>query len=330
MPISQFPGRRVARHALAAIIFPATISLALPAWAADYPSRPIRIIVPYQTGGLPDLTARLVGPKLTEAWKQPVVVENRAGAGGIIGTNIVAKATPDGYTLLMPSSAHAALPAVHAKLPFDPLKDFAPITISASGAYALVVPASLGVKSVKELIALAKSKPGQLNFGSAGTGSGTHFAAELFKDLAKIDAVHVAYKGIPDAMTDTLAGRVQFFMPPLASAVPLAKEGKLVVLAVSQRVTGHESIPTLADAGLPGYLWNAWSGLLAPAKTPRPVIEKLHREVARALESPDVKQRMAAIGADTAPMTPAQFEKLIAQQIQLTTGLARRAGIKPQ
>jgi tripartite-type tricarboxylate transporter receptor subunit TctC len=304
------------------------------AWAADsaseYPRRPIRVIIPYQTGGLPDLTARMIGPKLVELWKQPFVVENRAGAGGIIGTEIVAKSNPDGYTLLMASSAHAAAPAVTAKLPYDPLKDFAPITITSSGAYALVVPPSLGVKSVKDLVALAKAKPGQLNFGSAGTGSGTHFAAELFKDLAKIDAVHVAYKGIPDVMTDTLSGRIQFFMPPLASAAPLAKDGKLIVLAVSQKVTGYESIPSMADSGLPGYQWNAWSGLLAPAKTPRPIINKIHAEVARALDQPDVKQRMAALGAEIVSMKPAEFEKLIAEQIALTTGLAKRAGIKPQ
>lgn len=308
--------------------------LALPAWAADsaadFPRRPIRVIVPYQTGGLPDLTARLIGPKLFDVWKQPVVVENRAGAGGIIGSDIVAKASPDGYTLLMPSVAHAALPAVTAKLPFHPLKDFAPITITASGAYVLVVPSSLGVKSVKELVALAKAKPGQLNFGSAGVGTGTHFAAELFKDLVKIDAVHVAYKGIPDALTDTLSGRIQFFMPPLVSAVPLAKDGRLLLLAVSQRVTGFEHIPTLADSGVPGFQWSAWSGLLAPAKTPRAIINKLHDEVARILILPEVKQRMAALGADTTPMKPAEFEKLIADQISLTTNLARRAGIQAQ
>lgn len=308
--------------------------LVLPAWAADsaadFPRRPIRIVVPFQTGGLPDLTARLIGPKLFDLWKQPVVVENRPGAGGIIGTDIVAKASPDGHTLLMPTSGHAALPAVTAKLPFDPLKDFAPITMTANGAYALVVPPSLGVKSVKELIALAKAKPGQLNFGSAGTGSGTHFAAELFRDLAKIDAVHVAYKGIPDALTDTMSGRIQFFMPPLVSAAQLAKDGRLLVLAVSQRVPGYEDIPTLADSGLQGYQWSGWSGLLAPAKTPRAIINKLHDEVARILILPEVKQRMAALGADTTPTTPEEFGKLIADQIRLTTSLARRAGIKPQ
>jgi tripartite-type tricarboxylate transporter receptor subunit TctC len=305
-----------------------------PAWSADaaqdYPRRPIRVIVPYQPGGLPDLTARLIGPKLIELWKQPFIVENRAGAGGIIGTEIVAHASPDGYTLLMPSSAHAALPAVTAKLPFDPLKNFAGITITSTSPYALVVAPALGVRSVKELVALARAKPGQLNFGSAGTGSGTHFAAELFKDLARIDAVHVGYKGIPDAFNDTLSGRIQFFMPPIASAAPLARDGRVLVLALSQRVGGYENIPTLAEAGLPGYQWNAWSGLLAPAKTPRAIIDKLHAAVARILDLPDVKQRMLGLGADTTPMTPADFDKLLADQIALTTGLARRAGIKPQ
>lgn len=298
--------------------------------AADFPRKPIRIIVPFQTGGLPDIAARLIGPKLVDQWKQPVVVENRPGAGGIVGTDTVAKANPDGYTLLMPTSGHAAMPAVTARLPFDPLKDFAPITLTANGAYALVVPPSLGVKSTKDLIALARAKPGQLNYGSAGTGSGTHFAAELFRDLAKIEAVHVAYKGIPDALTDTLTGRIQFFMPPLLSVAQLGKEGRLIVLAVSQRVTGYEHIPTLADGGIQGYQWSGWSGLLAPAKTPSAIINKLHREVARILTLPEVKERMVALGADTAPTTPEAFGKLIAEQIQLTTSLARRAGIKPQ
>lgn len=297
---------------------------------ADYPQRPIRIVIPFQTGGLPDIAARLIGPKLTEAWKQPVVVENRPGAGGVLGSDIVARATPDGHTLLMASSAHAAMPVTRARLPFDPLKSFAPITITASGAYALIVPASLGVGSVKELIALARSKPGALNFASAGTGSGTHFAAELFRDLARIDAVHVPYKGIPDALTDTIAGRVQFFMPPLASALPHARENRVRVLAVSQRVSQNPDIPSFESLGMKGYDWNAWSGLLAPAKTPSAVIDRIHAEVARAMKRADVREKMAAVGADTEPTTPAAFTRLIASQIELTTSLAKRAGIRPQ
>lgn len=297
--------------------------------AADYPNRPIRFVVPYQTGGLPDIMARLIGPKLVEAWKQPVVVDNRPGAGGIIGTDIVAKST-DPYTLLIASTAQVALPAVNSKLPFDVVKDFAGITLGVSGAYVLVVPPSLGVKSVKELIALAKAKPGQLNFASAGIGTGTHFASELFKDLAGIDAVHIAYKGIPDAFTDTIGGRVQFFMPPLASATPLIKDGRLLALAVSRSMPGYESIPSLADSGIPGYKWEGWAGLLAPVKTSRGIVNKLNREVTRILSLPEIKQRVVALGADTVSMTPAEFDKFLAEQVVLTIGLARKAGIKSQ
>ena len=332
--------RRIAIHAVWQAALPAASCMILSAFpmlsawgadaAADFPSRPIRIIVPYQPGGLPDIAARLIGPGLVDVWKQPVVVDNRAGAGGIIGTEIVARAAADGHTLLMSSPAHATLPAIHAKLPFDVLKDFAGITVTSSGAYALVVPPALGVKSVKELIALAKARPGQLNFASAGIGTGTHFAAELFNDLARVDAVHVAYKGIPDGLTDTIGGRVQFFMPPLASAAGLVKEGKLRALAVTQRVTGYESIPTLEESGVGGYTWQAWAGLLAPAKTPRAIVNKLNAEVSRILTLPDVKQRMVALGADAAPMTAAAFDKMLAEQVALATRLARKAGMKAQ
>ena len=300
--------------------------------AAGFPVKPIRMVVGFTPGGLPDITARLIGPKLLEAWKHQVVVDNRPGAGGIIATDIVAKANPDGYTLLSASSSHAATPAVHRKLPFDTLRDFAGITLTSSGAYALVAAPSVGAKSVKELIALAKARPGQLNFASAGIGSGTHFASELFKDLANIDVTHVAYKGIPEALTESIAGRVQFFMPPLASAATLIKDGRLLALAVStrKRVFGFADIPTIAEAGLPGYEWDAWSGLLAPAKTPRSIIDKLNREVSHILNLPEVQQRMAAIGAEAVPTTPAQFDKLIADQIALTTRLARKAGIKAE
>ncbi|MBI3043111.1 MAG: tripartite tricarboxylate transporter substrate binding protein [Betaproteobacteria bacterium] len=298
--------------------------------AADYPSRPIRIIVPFQPGGLPDIAARLIGPRLVAAWKHPVVVDNRAGAGGIIGMEIVAKSAADGYTLLMSSPAHATLPAVHAKLPFDAVRDFSGITITSSGAYLLVVPASLGVKTIKELIGFARSRPGQINFGSAGLGTGTHFAAELFNDLARVDAVHVAYKGIPDALTDTVAGRVQYFMPPLASAAGMMKDGRLRGLAASQRVTGYEHIPTFEEAGVQGYTWQAWAGLFAPARTPRPVINKLHAEVSRILVLPEVKQRMATLGADAAPMSTAAFDKMLGEQVALATRLAKKAGIKAQ
>jgi tripartite-type tricarboxylate transporter receptor subunit TctC len=306
----------------------------LPAYAADeaasFPSRPIRIVVPFQTGGLPDIAARLIGPKLVDVWKRPVVVDIRPGAGSIIGTEIIAKANNDGYSLLMTSAGHATFPALYSQLPFDCQRDFAGVILTMIGGYALVVPPSLGVKSVRDLIALASSKPGQLNFASAGIGTGTYFAGELFKDLAKINVVHVAYRGIPDALTDTIAGRVQFFVLPLASVAPLVKDGRLLALGASRRVAGYENIPTFADSGLQGYNWDTWAGLLAPAKTPRAIINKLNSEIRRIVDLPDIKQRILALGAEPTSSTPAEFDKLIADQVVMSTSLARRAGIKPQ
>jgi tripartite-type tricarboxylate transporter receptor subunit TctC len=295
-----------------------------------YPVKPIRIVVPFSPGGVADITPRVIGPKLVEVWRQPVVVDNRPGAGGVVGTEIVAKANPDGYTLLSASANHSATPAVRASLPFDTLKDFAGIALTSSGAYVLVVAPSFGAKSVSELVALAKAQPGKLNFSSAGTGSGTHFAAELFKVLANIDAVHVPYKGIPEALTDTVAGRVQFFMPSLSSVTAFIKDGRLLALGVSTqaRVSGFSDIPTIAESGVPGYQWNAWTALLVPAKTPRSIVNQLHREVSRVLNLPDVQPRMAAIGAEVAPISPQQLDKMIAAEIALTTQLARKAGIK--
>jgi tripartite-type tricarboxylate transporter receptor subunit TctC len=295
-----------------------------------FPVKPIRIVVPFSPGGVADITARVIGPKLVEAWRQPVVVDNRPGAGGVVGSEIVAKANPDGYTLLSASANHSATPAIRASLPFDTVRDFAGIALTSSGAYVLVVAPSFGAKSVNELIVLAKAQPGQLNFSSAGTGSGTHFAAELFKVRANIDAVHVPYKGIPEALTDTVAGRVQFFMPPLSSVTAIIKDGRVLALGVSThaRVTAFPDIPTIAESGVPGYQWNAWTALLAPAKTPRSIIKQLHREVSRVLNLPEVRLRMAAIGAEVTPISPEQLDRMIAAEIALTTQLARKAGIK--
>lgn len=300
--------------------------------AAGFPSRPIRIVIGFTPGGQPDISARLVGPKLFEVFGQQVVVDNRPGAGGVLGARIVAGSNPDGHTLLSISSAHVVAPAVHARLGYDPLKDFAGITQSTSAAYLLVVPPAFEAKTLKDLIAIAKAKPGQINFSSGSTGSGTHFAAEMLKIAAGIDAVHIPYKGIPEALTDTVSGRVQFFMSPLASAINLVRDGKLRALGVSsaKRVGAYADVPTIAEAGLPGFEWDSWGGILAPAKTPRGVINKLNREVGRALQLPDVRQRLTSLGAEPMPGTPAQFDKLIAEQLVITANLARKAGIKPE
>jgi tripartite-type tricarboxylate transporter receptor subunit TctC len=300
--------------------------------AAGFPGRPIRIVVGFTPGGVPDVTARLIAQKLTESWKQQVVVDNRAGAGGTIAAQIVANANPDGYTLLSVSNAHAVGPAIYAKLPYDTLKDFAGITMTASGPALLLVAPALGVKSAKDLIALAKAKPGQLNFSSAGVGSGTHFGAELFKNMAGIDVVHVPFKGIPEAITETMTGRVQFFLSPLASAINLVKEGRVPAVGVTsvKRISQLPDVPTVAESGLPGYRWDFWYGLLAPAKTPRAIIARLNREITGILNQPEVRTRWVALGAEPAPTTPAQFDKLIADDIAALTKLARAGNIKAE
>ncbi len=300
--------------------------------AKAYPARPIRVVVGFTPGGQPDITARVIGPKLYDLLGQQVVVDNRPGAGGTVGAKIVAESNPDGYTLISVSASHVIAPTIYTKLPYDTVKDFAGITTTAIACYVLAVPPSLGVKSVQELIAMAKAKPGQLNFASAGQGSGTHFAAELFKSRAAIDVTHVPYKGIPEALTDTIGGRVQFFMAPLGASVNLVKDGKLRALGVSskKRVRIHPDIPTIAESGLAGFQWDSWAAWFAPAKTPRPIITKLSREIGNVLALPDVQQRLMAIGMEPTPSTPAQLDKMVVDELALVRDLARKAGIKAQ
>jgi tripartite-type tricarboxylate transporter receptor subunit TctC len=297
--------------------------------APDYPAKPIRIVVGFTPGGGPDITARYIAQKLGESWKQQVVVENRPGAGGTIAAGFVANATADGYTLLSVSSAHAVAPAIYPKLPYDTTRDLAGVTLSATSKYLLVVPPSLGAKSVRDLLAMARARPGHLNFCSAGVGSGTHFAGELFKSMAGIDVVHVPFKGIPEALTETMTGRVQFFMAPIANSVNLVREGKLAALAVSsaERDGLVPNLPTIAEAGVPGYESILWFGLLTSSKTPRPIIAKLNREVVRILSGAEVKARWAPIGLEPRPMAPAAFDKLIADDIATFSRLAKAGNI---
>jgi len=305
-----------------------------PVVAADpaYPSRPVRVVVPFTPGGQPDIVARLIAPKLAESLGQQFVVDNRPGAGSVVGSRIVATAAPDGYTLLSISAAHVVAPAVRAKTGYDTLRDFAGVTMMANAAYYLVVPVSLEAKSVKELIALAKAKPGQLNFTSAGTGSSTHFGGEMFKAAAGIDIVHVPHKGIPEALTDTMTGRVHLFMAPFGASAGLVRDGKLRALAVStpKRTRMNPDLPTIAEAGLPGFRYDSWNALFAPAKTPRAVIDRLNREVGRALKAPDAEKRLHAIGIEPTLTTPAELDKFVAEQLKISIELAKKAGIKPE
>jgi tripartite-type tricarboxylate transporter receptor subunit TctC len=297
--------------------------------ASVYPSRPIRIIVGFTPGGGPDITARYVAQKLTESWKQQVVVDNRPGAGGTVAANTAAQANPDGHTLLSVSSAHAVAPAIYARLPYR-MSDLAGISQTAVSKYLLVVAPGSPLTSVKELIAAARSRPGELNFSSAGVGSGTHFAGELFKAMAKIDVVHVPYKGIPEALTDAMTGRVHFFMSPIANAVNLVKDGKLRALGVSslERDALVPGVPTVAEAGVPGYEAILWFGLLTSSKVPRSIVDKLNAEVRRILLEPELRTRWSVIGLDPRPTTPAGFDRLIEQDVATFTRLAHAGNIK--
>ncbi len=297
--------------------------------ARGYPSRPVRMVIGFTPGGQPDIAARLIAPRLSDALGQQVVIDNRPGAGGVVGTKIVVDATPDGHTLLTSSSSIAISPSIYAKLPFDTVKDLAGISNSYTAAYVLAVTPSLGVKNLQEFVALAKAKPGQLNYASAGNGSGMHFAGEIVKQTMNIDIVHVPYKGVPEAITDTIGGRVQFTMAPLGATVSLIRDGRLRPLAVTtpKRIPVHPDLPTVAELGYPGFRWDSWAGFFAPAKTPRAVVNKLNREIVRVLSEPEIQRRMGAIGMEAAPSTPEQLDKFLADQIVLVSQLAKKAGI---
>ena len=312
------------------------VVLGLAAWAAqaqdaaaDYPQKTIRIIVGFTPGGGPDITARYVAQKLTDSWKQQVIVENRPGAGGTVAAGMVARAAPDGYTLLSVSSAHAAAAAIYPKLPYG-MAELAGITQTGTSKYVLVVAPSAGLKSLKDLLAAARASPGRLNFSSAGVGSGTHFAAEIFNAMAAIEVVHVPFKGIPEALGEALSGRVQFFMAPIANSVSHVKEGRLVGLGVSspRRDALLPEVPTLDEAGVPGYESQLWFGLLTASAVPRPIIAKLGREIARILSDEETRARWAPIGIEPRPTTPEDFDRLLRNDTALFTRIARAANIK--
>ena len=294
-----------------------------------YPTRPIRLVIGFTPGGQPDIAARMIAPKASEYLGQQIVIDNRPGAGGVVGAKIVVDAQPDGYTLLNSSSSIAISPAIYAKMPFDTLKDLTGVTTTYTAAYVLAVTPLLPAKNLQEFIALAKAKPGQLNYSSSGNGSGMHFAGELVKQTMGIDIVHVPYKGVPEAITDTIGGRVQFTMAPLGATVNLIRDGRLRALAVtmSKRIAVHPDIPTVAELGYPGFRLDSWAGVFAPAKTPRAIVSKLNSEIVRALNEADIQQRFAVLGMEPAPCTPEQLDKFLAAQIALVAQLAKKAGI---
>jgi tripartite-type tricarboxylate transporter receptor subunit TctC len=301
--------------------------------ASAYPARAIRFISPFAPGGSTDTLARLIGTKMAESWGQPAVVENRPGAGGTVGSDIVAKSPPDGYTLLLTSvSAHAINPALRQNLPYNPVQDFAAITQLASGNNILAVHPSLPVDTVKHLIALARTRPGQLTFASGGIGTPAHLAGELFKNLAQVDLVHVPYKGGGPAAIALMSGEVSLSFGSIITILPQVKNGKLKALAVSaaQRSLAMPDAPTVAEAGVPGFELNSWYGVLAPAGTPRDIVAKLNAGIVGILRSPYVRERLSGEGLEPGGTSPEQFAAYIEAEIRKWSRVVRRSGVKPE
>jgi tripartite-type tricarboxylate transporter receptor subunit TctC len=298
---------------------------------AAYPNKPIRMVVPFTSGSATDIIARIIGPKLTDSHGQQVVVDNRPSAGGIVAFKIVADATPDGHTLTATGSNFSGSAALYAgKLPYDAVKDFAGIGQIATTPLVLVVGSGLGVKSAKDLISLAKQKPGQLNFASTGLGSGTHYGAALFNLAAALDVVHVPFRGTPEALTDTIAGRIHYFLSPVLASAPLIRSGRVLALGVTTttRAPGLPDVPTLAEAALPGFVYEGWYGVLAPAKTPRRIIKLLSSELQRILGLDEVKEKIASRGAAAKWTSSEVFDKLVRDEIATRTKVWKAAGVK--
>ena len=297
--------------------------------AANYPERPIRVIVPFAPGGGLDISTRLIGQKLTEKWGQNIVVDSRPGAATIVGTQIASKAPADGYTLLMITTTFAINPGLRANLPYDPLKDFTPVTQLNSQPNVIVVAPSFAAKSVKELISMAKAKPGELTFASPGAGSAPHLSAEMFQRAAGVNMIHVPYKGIPPAVTDILGGRVAMLFTTTISAAPHIKAGKLraVALTSAKRQASMPDVPTIAET-IPGYRAEAFQGMVAPAGVPQAIVNKLSAEVARIVKLPEVSQRFQLDGAEAVGSTPKEFAAFLRTEMQKWSKVIKDAGIK--
>jgi tripartite-type tricarboxylate transporter receptor subunit TctC len=301
------------------------------AFAQAWPARQIRVLIPFGAGSATDVVPRIVFDQLAPALGQPIIVENRVGAGGTLATGLVAKAEPDGYTFLATSSAHTITPSVYSKLPYDTARDLSGVIPFGSVSNVLVIAPSKGIKTIKELVAAAKAKPGSFNFASVGVGSGTHLSVEKLKLAAKFDAVHVPFRGGPEALTELIAGRVELYFCPVNTALPYIREGKLVALVVNsdKRVAELPDVPTVAEAGYPDAALPIWLGMFAPAKTPRAIVERMHAETAKVLANPAVRERLYKTGVEPMPISPAEFDALVRKEIETNAALIKAAGIKP-
>lgn len=314
---------------LASVLLVSGVSLHAQA-QSTYPSKPVRLVVGQSPGGATDVIARLVSPKLSEQLGHTILVENRTGAAGSIGAAFVAKSTPDGYNLLVISSSYAINPSLYSDLPFDPVKDLAPVSLIAEAPFLLLVHPSMPVRSVKDLVAFAKAKPGALNYASGGNGSSGHLAGELLTYLAKVNIVHIPYKGAGPAIVDVMAGQVHMTFGSVLSSLGHVKNGRLRALGVtgSTRSSVMAELPTIAEAGVPGYQTTTWYGLMAPTNTPAAIINKLSEEMKKAVESPEVRNKISADGADPRGSTPKQFQTHLASEMKRVSEIIKRAGIK--
>jgi tripartite-type tricarboxylate transporter receptor subunit TctC len=316
--------------ALAAAAACAAAVFSFPAAAQEYPSKPVRIIVGFPPGGATDLVARMMAPKYAGVLKQQFIVDNRAGANGVIGSDLAAKAAPDGYTIHLATIGSLVLSPATSKVPYDPLKDFAPLSQAVALQNIFIVHPNLPPRTLKELIALAKARPGKLNFASSGPASPGHLAGELFKSMAGVSMVHVPYKGGGPAMVDLIAGHVEIFVAVISTAVPQVRAGKARALAVTgpRRAEALASVPTVAESGLKGYEATNWYGYVAPPATPRPIIDRLHKATVAVLEMPDVKQGLLDQGIDAAPSSPEQFGAYIRAETGKWTKVIKAANLK--
>lgn len=321
---------RILHHAVMAMLIAGSVAGTAQA-QSTFPNRPVRIVVGFSPGSATDMSARMIAPKLSELWKQAVIVENRSGAGSSVASAMVAKATPDGHTLLLVSSAFAINAVMQENPPYDALRDFASISQIGYTAGVMVVTPTLGVKSVKELIAVAQERPGKILFGSAGAGSGIHITAERFRMTAGIKTVHVGFKGQPEMLIEILAGRIHYGMPSLGTALSMIKDGRLLALAMltPQRSPLLPDVPAMAEV-LPGFERDASHALLAPAGTPRAILHQISKDVARVLDMPDVKQQMQLINFTPAPTTPEEYDKILRSLMETMAKVVRAAGLRAQ
>jgi len=317
------------KQALGAAMLAAAPLLGL---AQGYPAKPVHVIISFTPGSATDIVGRIVTAKLAEYWGQPVLPENRAGAGGSVGSAVVARAAPDGYTLLINSAAHVANPGIYAQLPYDTLKDFTNIAPLAGQPNVLVVAADSSVKSVADLVALAKSKPGQINFGHAGVGSGTHLNTEKLIAATGIKVTQIPYKGTPEVVQDILGGRTTTYLAPISAAIGMIKGGKLRALAVSSAKRNPQlpEVPTIAESGAPGFDYILWFGLWGPAGMPADLVDKINKDVNRALADPQASEKLVSLGNTTMHMSAAEFSAYVRSELADTVNILKLAGVKPQ